>query len=134
MFLAKLKNSEKFKKLIESIKDIVSEINLECSPTGINFQAMDRSHIAIVTLNLNIDGFDQYRCDKYIILGINVENLCKIMKFAGKDDTLLIKSDINPSHIEITFENASAKKCCVFNLSLIQLESEHLGIPKNNYG
>ena len=43
MFVAKLNESILIKKLIESIKDIVSEINLEVSPSGINLQAMDAS-------------------------------------------------------------------------------------------
>ena len=134
MFLAKLKESEKIKKLIESIKDIVSEINLECSPTGINLQAMDGSHVALVTVNLNCDGFEEYRCDKIVNLGINVGNLWKLMKCASNDDSFLIKADVNPNQIQITFENSSAKKCCVFNLSLIQIDSEHLGIPETNHG
>ena len=72
MFTAKLNECEKMKKLLESIKDIVSEINLECSPTGINLQAMDASHVALVTVHLSCDGFEEYRCDKIINLGINL--------------------------------------------------------------
>jgi len=133
MFYAKLKESEKIKKLIESIKDIVSEINLECSPTGINLQAMDSSHVALVTVNLSCEGFEDYRCDKVINLGINVSNLWKLMKCAANEDSLTLKADLDPSQLQVTFENLLAKKHCNFQLSLIQIESEHLGIPETTY-
>jgi proliferating cell nuclear antigen len=134
MFYAKLKESLLMKKLIESIKDIVSEINLEVTPTGINLQAMDASHVALVTVNLSCEGFEDYRCDKVLTLGINVQSLWKLMKCGGNEDYLTFKADLDPSFLNITFENKKMKKNCNFNLGLINIESEHLGIPETSYG
>lgn len=134
MFIAKLKESLLMKKLIESIKDIVSEINLEVSPHGINLQAMDGSHVALVTVNLSCDGFEEYRCDKVLTLGINVQSLWKLMKCGGNEDYLTLKADTEPSHLNIIFENKKIKKNCNFKLGLINIESEHLGIPETSYG
>ena len=68
MFHAKLNEGLLIKKLIDSIKDLVSDINLEITPMAISLQAMDSSHVALVTLNLNSEGFEEYRCDKPISL------------------------------------------------------------------
>lgn len=134
MFYAKLNESILMKKLIESIKDIVSEINLEVSPTGINLQAMDASHVALVTVSLSSEGFQDYRCDKTLNLGIQVGNLWKLMKCGGNDDCLILKTESDSSSLNIKFENKKLKKSCDFNLNLITIDSEHLGIPETNYG
>ena len=55
-FEAKLAQAALLKKLIDSIKDLVSDANWECSGTGINLQAMDTSHVSLVQLVLKSDG------------------------------------------------------------------------------
>jgi proliferating cell nuclear antigen len=134
MFVAKLNESTLIKKLIESIKDIVSEINLEISPLGINLQAMDASHVALVTVSLSSEGFSEYRCDKTMNLGIQVANLWKLMKCGGNDDSITLKASSESSSLNIKFENKKLKKSCDFNLNLITIDSEHLGIPETSYG
>jgi proliferating cell nuclear antigen len=134
MFKAQLNESILIKKLIESIKDIVSEINLQVSPLGINLQAMDASHVALVSVGLSSEGFSEYRCDKNMNLGIQVSNLWKLMKCGGNDDALTLSSSSESSKLDIKFENKKLKKCCEFSLNLITIDSEHLGIPETSYG
>lgn len=134
MFYAKLNESILMKKLIESIKDIVSEINFEVGPLGINLQAMDASHVALVTVSLSSEGFAEYRCDSTMNLGIQVSNLWKLMKCGGNDDNLILKAQSDSSYLNIKFENKKLKKSCDFNLNLITIDSEHLGIPDTSYG
>lgn len=134
MFYAKLNESILMKKLIESIKDIVSEINLEVNPLGINLQAMDASHVALVSVQLSGEGFAEYRCDKSMNLGIQVAQFWKLMKCGGNDDCLILKSNFDSSTLNIKFENQKLKKSCDFNMNLIQIDSEHLGIPETTYG
>lgn len=133
MFYARLNESILMKKLIESIKDIVSEINFEVSNLGINLQAMDASHVALVSVNLSPEGFQEYRCDKTMNLGIQVGNLWKLMKCGGNDDCLILKAQADGNYLNIRFENKKLKKSCDFNLNLISIESEHLGIPDTSY-
>lgn len=35
-------------------------------------QAMDNSHVSLVSLTLRSDGFDKYRCDRNISMGMNL--------------------------------------------------------------
>ena len=107
MFYAKLKEGNLLKKLIESIKDLVTDIKLDITGSGISVQAMDNSHIALITLTLNYDGFEDYRCDKQMTLGINIIQLSKIMKCAGNEDTIILRAEDEPNYLNITFENQS---------------------------
>lgn len=107
MFVSKLKEGILLKKLIESIKELVTDINLDVTGGGISLQAMDSSHVALVTLSLTSDGFEEYRCDKQMTLGLNISNLSKIMKCAGNDDSIILRAEDEPSAINIQFENKS---------------------------
>ena len=45
----------------------------EESPTNPQaLQAMDNSHVALVSLKLTADQFESYRCDRNMPLGVNV--------------------------------------------------------------
>jgi proliferating cell nuclear antigen len=110
MFVSKLKEGILLKKLIESIKELVTDINLDITGAGISLQAMDSSHVALVTLNLTSDGFEEYRCDKQLTLGLNIINLSKIMKCAGNDDSIILRTEDEPNALNIQFENKSKKQ------------------------
>ena len=80
MFEATLQECSIFKKIVESIKDLVNDVNIETSATGsflglkligISLQAMDSSHVALVSLNLQAEGFQNYRSDKPLTLGMH---------------------------------------------------------------
>jgi proliferating cell nuclear antigen len=58
MFEAKLNEGHTLKKIVEAIKDLVTDVNLDVSPQGISLQAMDTSHVALVSLFLSMEGFE----------------------------------------------------------------------------
>lgn len=105
MFEAKLADCALFKKLIESIKDLVTDINLDVAEHGISLQAMDGSHVALVTLLLKDTAFEYYRCDRQMTLGVSITNLSKIMKCGGVGESLNLSADDQGSTLNITFAN-----------------------------
>jgi len=90
MFEAKLTEGNLLKKIVEAIKDIVTDVNIDVNPSGISLQAMDSSHVALVSLYLSMEGFETYRCDTPSVLGVNVTNLAKVMKLADSEDTITL--------------------------------------------
>lgn len=100
---------------------------------GISLQAVDTSHVALVSLNLSMEGFESYRCDNNVILGINITNLSKVMKLANADDSITLQADADPSFLKIKFENAKTGRCTEFQLNLLSLDVEHLSIPDTEY-
>lgn len=68
---------------------------------------MDSAHVSLVSLKINETGFEEYRCDKNITLGINLNDFSKIIKMAKSDDVLILKADEENSFLSITFENKS---------------------------
>lgn len=134
MFEALLGNGILLKKIIESIKELVTEVNLEVTGEGISIQAMDASHVALVALNLRAEHFDEYRCDRPQTLGVSINNLSKLMKIAGNDDSITLRADDEATTLTLIFQGKREEKVSEFNLNLMTLDSEHLGIPDQEYG
>merc|ERR1712194_159226 len=130
-FRAQMREAGVLKKIVEAIKDIVSNVNIDAGPNGISMQAMDPSHVALVNLSLKAEGFTDYRADKTFPLGIKLANLNKILKVAGNDDTLTLECEDEPSQLNLKFENGVQSS--QFALNLISLDSEQLQIPETTY-
>ena len=60
-----------------AIKELVMDANFERNEEGINLQAMDSSHVALVAIKLPANGFKRYRCDRPMPLGVNLMRLTK---------------------------------------------------------
>lgn len=68
---------------------------------------MDTSHVSLVSLLLRADGFDPYRCDRNISLGINMNTMAKVIRCAGNDDIITIKAEDGGDTVAFQFESPS---------------------------
>lgn len=73
MFEARLLKSGQLKKILEAIKELLKEATFDCSDSGIQLQAMDDAHVSLVSMCLKSSGFDKFRCDRNLSMGINLE-------------------------------------------------------------
>jgi len=133
MFEARLISSGTLKKVLDSIKDLLNEATFDCSDSGIQLQAMDNSHVSLVSLSLRSDGFDKYRCDRNLSMGMNLGNLAKILKCANNNDTVTIKAQDNADTVTFMFESQNQEKVSDYEMKLMNLDQEHLGIPETDY-
>lgn len=133
MFEARLVQSSILRKILEAIKELLNEATFDCSDSGIQLQAMDNSHVSLVSLNLRSDGFDKYRCDRNLSMGINLTSMLKIMKCAGNDDVLTIKAQDNADTVMFMFESQNQERVSDYEMKLMNLDQEHLGIPEKDY-
>jgi len=133
MFEARLLQGVILKKIMDSIKDLVTEANFDCSSTGITLQAMDSSHVSLVALFLRAEGFQQYRCDRNISLGISLASMSKVLKCAGNDDIITLKAEDSGDSVSFMFESPKQTRMSHFALKLMDIDSEHLGIPDTEY-
>lgn len=66
---------------------------------------MDGSHVALVSLSLSCEGFDHYRADTTMVLGIDIATLAKVMKLADPSDSITLMAEDNASCLKIIFQN-----------------------------
>lgn len=133
MFEARLVQGSIIKKIIEAIRELVVDANLDCSPTGISMQAMDSSHVSLCAFLMRAEAFDHFRCDVPISLGLNTPNLSKILKCAGNDDMITLKSTEAAENLTLVFESSKQDRISDFDMKLMEIDSEHLGIPDTEY-
>jgi len=122
-----------WKKILESIKDLLNDAIFDCSSTGISLQAMDSSHVSLVSLQMKSDGFDTYRCDRNLSMGINLPNMTKIMRCSGNNDVITIKAADEADTVSLGFESPNQEKVSDYEIKLVDIDSEHLGIPETEY-
>ena len=93
MFEARLEDSTLFKKIIESIKDLVKMVNIDVNSKGLSIQAMDSCHVALVSLSLREKAFTFYSCQKPLTLGLTIENVAKILQLARSNASLTLQCE-----------------------------------------
>ena len=59
--------------------------------------------------------------------------MAKIMKCAANDDVLTLRADDAADSISFTFESAKQEKVSEFELKLMDIDGEFLGIPETEY-
>ena len=132
MFEARLTHGNVLKMVFEALNKFVDETNLNCNEDGIQLQSLDNSYVALVSLKLNKDAFEDYRIDKLISLGIKVGTLNRILKHANKDDTITLKADDQPKNITLLYENDELITS-TFNLHLKSIGDDDIDIPQVQY-
>lgn len=107
MFEARLEESAIFRRIIDSLKDLVKMVNIDVTAKGLSIQAMDSCHVALVSLQLREKAFSSYVCHKPLTLGLAIENVAKILKIAGSDDSMTLQAEEEPSSLKFKFESKS---------------------------
>eukprot|EP01006_Ploeotia_vitrea_P011775 TRINITY_DN31276_c0_g1_i1.p2 TRINITY_DN31276_c0_g1~~TRINITY_DN31276_c0_g1_i1.p2 ORF type:complete len:264 (+),score=161.29 TRINITY_DN31276_c0_g1_i1:135-926(+) len=133
MFEARLAQANVMKKIMDAIKELVSEGNFDVDSTSLSLQAMDSNHVALISLKMGKEGFAHFRADKNISLGMNMSSMSKVLKCASNDDSLTLKADDNGDSVTFMFESPTSDRISDFELKLMDIDSEHLSIPETDY-
>ena len=122
--------SSAFRVLIEALKEILTDTNLEFDDKNIKVVAMDPSHTVLVHLKLDSDKFEKYYCPNKLLLGINTLNLFKLIKSLQNNDILTIFVEKNNTNqLGIRMENGEANQITQYKMNLMDLNQENIQIP-----
>ena len=119
--------------MVDAIKDLVQDCNFDCNDSGIALQAMDNSHVALVSMMLKADAFSPYRCDRNVAIGMNLTSLTKILRAAQNEDILTLKAEDSPDSLNLCFESSESDRISEYDLKLMDIDQEHMGIPDTEY-
>ncbi|KAI1626059.1 proliferating cell nuclear antigen, N-terminal domain-containing protein [Exophiala viscosa] len=133
MLEARLEQAANLKKVVDAIKDLVQDCNFDCNDSGVALQAMDNSHVALVSMMLKAEMFSPYRCDRNIALGINLNSLTKVLRAAQNEDILTLKAEDAPDVVNLVFESSETDRLSEYDIKLMDIDQEHLGIPDTEY-
>lgn len=130
LFEIKTTQSAIFRNLIEALKEILTEANLEFDSTGLKVMDMDKTHTVLVYLRLSADKFTEFFCPNKFILGINMIYLYKLIKTMGNNDILtLYLPASNPNKLGIKMENSEKSSSTNFFLKIFDTNVEEIQTP-----
>lgn len=121
--LLKLENPAVLSKAIEVISELVTDVRLKVNDFGLSVTAMDPANVAMVSFKLPRGAFSQFESDAEV-LGVNLDNLKRILKRCGARSTLIMEKKDNLLNIQI--QDRIKRN---FSLGLIDIDSEDKEMP-----
>ena len=125
MFKAELSNSNILKTSFDAISSIVDEVQIQTDSEGFRLDALDRSHITFIHLELKASLFDEFICDEPEKINMDTDELMKVLKRSKSDDRVLMSLD--EGNFIITFEGEAKR---TFKIRLIDIEYDSPAPPQ----
>ena len=121
--------------LVETLKDIASDVNLNISADrGIEMQSMDPSHVSFYMLHLPVKSFDSFQTSASRTIGVPLADLHKVLKCAKKEDIVTFQVvDGHPDELILLMESGDSGRIIDFSLRLLEIDAESLIVPDVNF-
>jgi proliferating cell nuclear antigen len=119
-----------FRVLVEALKEILTDTNIIFDETGIKLIATDNSHTVLIHMKLDADKFEHFYCPKKTVIGLNMNNMFKLIKTMGNNDILTMSiSKMEPNRISFKINNIEKQSQTIFKLNLLDIADEDITIP-----
>jgi|UniRef100_A0A6C0CHD4 proliferating cell nuclear antigen len=122
------------KSVIDAMKEILMDVNLEFDENGLKIVALDNTHIVLIHLKLHADKFEKYYCLKKLYVGINMLKFHMLIKTIQNGDILSLfihKND--PNILGITIENNEKNVKTTYKLSMLDIDVVNVDIPPADF-
>ncbi len=129
-FTLKLENSRILKGIVETLASIIDETEFKVTPKEFTISAMDPSRICLLKLSIKKDNFDEYKCSKESKIGLNLDDLDKILKRSSANDSVEIDFNEKEQKIKIKMKREGTSRTRTFSLALLDIDIEE--IPMEN--
>ncbi|PIT84427.1 proliferating cell nuclear antigen (pcna) [Candidatus Micrarchaeota archaeon CG10_big_fil_rev_8_21_14_0_10_45_29] len=126
MFRFVIEDARKFKHAIDAIVNLIDEGTMEMDAEGITLKAMDPSQISMVCFSMPKSAFVEYEVANPERVGLNFENLSKILARARSDEKLEIYREEN----KVMVKFSSGKKRRAFKLPVLEMPASISREPK----
>lgn len=127
-FKLELSDNAIFKTVFDSIASIIDEVTIIFDSEGMRLNALDRSHITFVTLELKPEVFDSYQCDVPEKVAVDCDKFNRILKKCKTSDIILLTVD--EGNFIVTFQGDATRR---FKIRVIDTEYETQVPPNINH-
>ena len=133
MYLSTLEGTP-IKMLTESLKEVLTDVNIHFGPWGVKIVDIDPSRMALVQLRLNADRFQKFHCPKPKIAGVSIMLIQKLLKTVGNNDTLtMCITKERPDTLEINIHNSKKRIDNYISYNLLDLDFGEIEVPEVQY-
>ena len=124
----KFKSSKILLSVIDALSNIIDETIINLTPDAFIIVAIDPSRICMLEFVIKKEDFEIYECDKNYNLGLNLDDLQKILSRKNNNESLEIIFEEAEQKIKIKMRDEEKDRLRTFRLSLITVEVEEVPI------
>jgi proliferating cell nuclear antigen len=127
MFKVKVADAKQLRDMITSISILVDEATFKLDAEGIKLRAMDPSRVAMIDFEWPKTIFEEYICTEPTKMCVNITELLKLLKRAGKDETLELSKDEKTGKLQISIAGKYSRN---FTMPTLEASEEEVPTPK----
>ncbi|MCL4398327.1 hypothetical protein M1137_00820 [Candidatus Parvarchaeota archaeon] len=102
---AEFKDAEVFKKMMDTIGSLMSDVSIDFNEEGFAIKAMDPANIAMVLFEAKKSIFSSFNVEKPIKISVSLDDLNGILRLTKKEDRLKMSDSKNRLVIDINGKN-----------------------------
>lgn len=135
-----------FKTLIEALKDILIDCNLEFIPDGegdgtdktgsIKILAVNNQAGMLVHMRLHSNNFDEFQCLGRQAIGINMQVFYKVIKTINNSDTLQLyrsSQEYDKNRLTVKIANRDKNQTFQYSLQIIDVDNDVLDVTQASF-
>ena len=127
MFKLKVADAKLLRDMVTTISILVDEATFKLDPEGLKLRAMDPSRVAMVDFEWTKTVFEEYACAEPTKMCINISELLKLLKRAGKDEVVELSLDEKTSCLQLKITGKYTRN---FTMPTLEASEEEVPTPK----
>ncbi|MBS7633132.1 proliferating cell nuclear antigen (pcna) [Candidatus Bathyarchaeota archaeon] len=127
MFKLKVSDAKLLRDMITSISILVDEATFKLDSEGMKLRAMDPSRVAMVDFEWPKTIFEEYQCTEPAKMCINITELLKLLKRAGKDEIVELSLDDKTGKLQVKITGKYTRN---FTMPTLEASEEEVPTPK----
>jgi proliferating cell nuclear antigen len=130
MFKLKVSEAKLLRDMVNAISILVDEATFKIEPEGLKLRAMDPSRVAMIDFEWPKAIFEEYECAKPSKMCVNISELLKLLRRAGKTETVELSLEEKTGRLQII---VTGKYNRSFTMQTLDAIEEEVPTPKIDF-
>jgi proliferating cell nuclear antigen len=127
MFKLKVADAKLLKDMATAISILIDEATFKIDPENLKLRAMDPSRVAMVDFEWPKTVFEEYTCTEPTKMCINISELLKLLRRAGKNEVVELSLDEKTGRLQIRITGKYTRN---FTMPTLESSEEEVPTPK----
>jgi proliferating cell nuclear antigen len=127
MFKLKVADAKLLRDMANAISILVDEATFKIDPDGLKLRAMDPSRVAMIDFEWPKTIFEEYESNEPSRMCINISELLKLLKRAGKDESVELFLDDKTGRLQVKITGKYSRN---FTMPTLEASEEEVPTPK----
>ncbi len=127
MFKLKMSDAKLLKDMVTAISILVDEATFKINPETLKLRAMDPSRVAMIDFEWPKTIFEEYICTEPTKMCINISELLKLIKRAGRNEVVELSLDEKTGRLRVKITGKYTRN---FTMPTLETAEEEVPTPK----